>query len=284
MNQKRRVCLINKCRKLRYRGYSLGEIASITKLPKTTIYGYIKDISLTSKQKRRIEEHRKLLQRNTPNPRKGRCIPGREISKPKSWSEDLMHIISHFMFDGRIDKSGCMYYSKNKHQISHMVYLTYKIFGIKPICRERNNDVYMLAYYNVELANYIKNKKEIIFDYLKNGTSNKYKKTLLQAFFDDEGSIYYRGSTRRIRGHQKSFFILQKIEELLENFNIYARINKDKTEIEITGRKNLLNFAKEINFSPKIYINPSRKNGIWKTRIQKREILKSAINSYKINS
>lgn len=284
MNTKQRAHIINKCRNLRYSGYSLGEIISITNLPKTTIYGYIKDIILTPKQRKKIEEHRKTLCKNKPNPRKGKCLPGREILKPKSWSEDLIHIIAHFMFDGRIDNDGCIYYSINKHQIDHLKHLTHKVFGIKPILRQRNNGVYVLSFYNVELAYYIKNMKENLFRHFNNEASVKHKKVFLQAFFDDEGSIYYSGSIRRVRGHQKSFLLLQRVKKILEDFAIYSRINKNKTEIEITGRKNLLNFAREINFSPKIYINPLRKNGIWKTKIQKQKILKTAINSYKIES
>jgi len=34
------------------------------------------------------------------------------------------------------------------------------------------------------------------------------------------------------------------------------------------------------NFSSGIYINPNRKNSIWKRKISKREILKKAVNSY----
>ena len=68
---------------------------------------------------------------------------------------------------------------------------------------------------------------------------------------------------------------------MLKGFGVESRINKRATDIEITGRENLEKFAKEINFSPRIYINPQRKNGIWKVRISKRRILEEALRSYK---
>lgn len=281
--QKIKTELIDRCRELRTRGYSLGEISFAAGIAKSTIYGHVHDIPLDPKQRRGIEIRRKEKNKNRVNPRKGKCLPGREIIKPASWSGDLVHIVSHFMFDGRIDDDGCIYYSKDIYQIQHMEKLVYKNFHIKPKLQLRDNKVYALIYYNVELAEYIKSCRNKLFDYLNNGASKSMKRVFLRAFFDDEGNVFYKADKRRVRGYQKSLYILEKIKGLLSNFVIEGRINKSSTYIEIGRRDNLMRFYKEINFSPKIFINPKRKNGIWREKISKREILRSLIKSYSIN-
>lgn len=284
MNKINRLNIIDECRKLRKKGISIGEIARSLNAPKTTVYGYVKDILITVEQKKKIEERRKLLASSRPNPRKGKCIPGREIIKPNPWSDELIHIVAHFMFDGRVSDDGCIYYSKDKYQINHMRELLFKIFRIKPKIHPRDNSVYGLAFYHVEFANYIKNRKDNLFSYLNNGASKSEKKTFLKAFFDDEGSVYYKDDKRRVRGYQNSRLILEQIKKILRSFGIESKINKEGINVEVSGRMNLIRFSKEINFSSKIYINPKRKNGIWKKRISKREILGLLLSSYqKIN-
>jgi intein/homing endonuclease len=277
-----RLNMISECRRLREGGFSIGEIARILHIPKTTVYGYVKDILLTDEQKGGIEERRKLFVSDRPSPRKGKCIPGREILKPKTWSKDLMHVVAHFMFDGRIENHACAYYSSSKYQIEHLRKLVNKIFKAESTLRRRNNNTFVLSFYNIELVNYIKQKINEIFKYLDNEASREEKRIFLQTFFDDEGNIFYnKDDKRRVRGYQKSYQLLQKIQKFLEEFNISSRISKDRNEIEISGRRNLMTFANEINFSPGIYINPFRKNSIWRKKIQKREILKLALSSYK---
>jgi len=39
-------------------------------------------------------------------------------------------------------------------------------------------------------------------------------------------------------------------------------------------------FRDKINFLKGVYINPDRKNSIWKKKLEKREILDYTINSY----
>jgi hypothetical protein len=273
--------LINKCRKLRMQGYSFGEISSIVGFAKSSLHTHLKDILLDNKQIKNIESRRKEKCRNKPNTRKGKCLPGREIIIPQQWSVDLVHIIAHFMFDGRVDNECCIYYSKDKYQIEHMNRLLYEQFKIKPKIQLRDNGVYGLVCYHVELANYISNHKEKLFGYLDNGASKTSKREFLRAFFDDEGNVFYKGDKRRVRGYQKSDLILNQIKNLLSEFSIKSKIDKYARGIEISGQRNLKVFSKEINFSPKIYINPNRRNGIWKQKISKRDILNLALMSYR---
>lgn len=272
--------LVNQCRNLRTRGYSFGEISSNTGIAKSTLYAYLRNISLDSKQKQGIEIRRKEKCSRKTNPRKDRCLLGREITKPRAWSEALVHIVAHFMFDGRVDDDGCIYYSKDKYQIEHMRRLLREAFKIEPKIRLRDNGVYGLVYYHVEFAHYIKNRKNELFAYLANGAPKACKRAFLRAFFDDEGCVFYKGDKRRVRGYQKSDLVLEHIINLLREFGIKSSMDKRASGIEISGRKNLERFFKEINFSPEIYINPDRKNGIWREKISKREILDLALRAY----
>ncbi|MFH1593445.1 MAG: hypothetical protein ABID09_01950 [Candidatus Omnitrophota bacterium] len=86
---------------------------------------------------------------------------------------------------------------------------------------------------------------------------------------------------RRVRGYQDSTRVLNIIKNILSEFAIECKVYSAIKGIEITGKDNLLNFVKEINFSPYIYLNPNRKNSIWKKDISKREVLNLAIASYK---
>lgn len=273
--------LITQCRKLRMRAYSFGDISSAMGVAKSTLHAYFKNVSLDNKQKQAIENRRKEKCNRGINPRKGKCLLGREIIKPHSWSNDLIHIISHFMFDGRVDEDSCIYYSKDKYQIKHMQKLLHDVFKASPKIQLRDNGVYGLVFYHVEMANYLKNREKELFAYLSNGALKAYKKEFLRAFFDDEGSIFYKGDKRRVRGYQKSDFILRQIINLLNEFGIKSRLDKRANGVEISGRYNLEAFSKKINFSPHIYVNPNRKNGIWKERISKRDILDLALRSYR---
>lgn len=55
----KKIKLMSRCRDLRSKGFSLGEIVSLGNVPRTTVYDHVKDIILTDKQKRRIEIRRK---------------------------------------------------------------------------------------------------------------------------------------------------------------------------------------------------------------------------------
>lgn len=279
MNTYARENLKKKCKYLRCEGHSLNYIASILGLPKTTAYDYIKNIALTKKQKLRIEyRRRKLLSR--PSLKKGRCRPGREVIRPLGWSERLINIVAHFSFDGCIRPDRCIYYNRSKSQINNLKSEVYKLFRIEAKNQIRPDGVRVVSYYNVEFADYIRNKANEILSYLKNGASKEEKRIFLRAFFDDEGNIYFRKSTRRIRGYQKSIKVLENINNIMSEFGIRGRIYPRLGAIEITGKGQLEKFAEEIGFSPGIALNSLRKNGIWKRDIEKREILDLALTSY----
>lgn len=276
---KRKVLICNS-RLLRKRGYSLNSIAARIGLPRSTVYWHIKDIALSIEQKNRISKRRIILCAQHPNPRKGKCVRGRLVLKPESWSKDLVHILSHILFDGGIEKYGCAYYSSNPSQIYHVRNLFKKVFGVNAKIRARSNGVFVLLASYIELADYVRHKEKILLGYIVKGAPREEKRIFIQSFFDDEGSIYFKGGKRRIRGSQDSPPILRTIKDLLLEFGIDSRIDRTAKAIEVSERRNIEAFKREINFSKGIFVNKDRNNSIWGKKIEKREILSRAIRSY----
>jgi len=272
--------LIEKCRTFREKGFTLGEIIKIVGLPKTTVYGHIRDILLSEEVKKRIQdEHTKRLNEFNKG-RKGKCLPGRTFLKPKSWSLELIFIVSHFMFDGQIKYCGCEYYNRSDYLIKKMKETIKEILKIDSKIYKRDFDVKQLRYYYVELGQYIKRKSKELFDYIKTASLQE-KKVFLKSFFDDEGCVNINKNIRRIRGYQHNLKTLELIQKLLDNFSIESKIDIKYKEIVISRKENLIKFRDEINFSKGIYINPNRKNSIWKKKLEKRKILDRIIKSYK---
>jgi intein-encoded DNA endonuclease-like protein len=108
------------------------------------------------------------------------------------------------------------------------------------------------------------------------------KREFIRAFFDDEGCMDFRpkNNVRKVRGYQKNMQILRIIKALLADLDITARI-VFPNEVVIVGKENLIRFEREINFSPGVYMNGARSNSRWKKHIEKRELLRRAIESFK---
>ena len=275
--------LIEKCRTLRRRGFTLGEIVGTTKLPKTTVYDHIRDIPLSTElEERIIRENIQRLDKFRPN-KKGKCIPGRIVPKPKGWRNELIFLTAHFMFDGEIRHGNCVYQNRNLALINLVKQFMQEVFNLKPYYKfYEETGVHRISYHYVELANYFKERIEELKKYIKNASLLE-KRMFLQAFFDDEGCayIYIRGNNRKIRGYQHNSETLKLIQAILQDFDIKNRIEEKGKEVVISGKENLIKFRDKINFSKGIYINPERKNSIWKQKLEKREILNIMINSYK---
>lgn len=269
-----------KCIKLRLKGYSLNELAQVIKIPKTTVHGWVShEVILSKKAQKRIQQ---------------RCLKGvltanknrrKKIIKPKKWSMELVSILGHFLFDGypETKNRGYVYCSRNLAQIKRMRKLILKIFKMKPCFRITNEGIYRIQYSSVEFYLYIRAKTDTLLKYIQKAPKEQ-KRSFLRAFFDDEGGIYYyrdkKRASRTIKGFQYSLEILKLIEDLLKTFRINSCMEKNRNEIIIRGRENLIRFQKEINFSSGIYINHQRKKSYWKHEIDKRTILKRAIQSY----
>ena len=276
--------LVEKCRTLRRKGFTLGEIVRIVKLPKTTIYYQVRGISLPPGAEEGIRIAAiKRINEYIRKYRKGKCMPGREVIKPKDWSPELVFVTAHFMFDGRIDHEGCEYYNRSDFLLQKMREAMLKLFGLQSQIYKRDFGVKQIRYYYVELGDYIKEKSLELLKYIKTSSPEE-KKIFLRAFFDDEGcmSYYQKSNKRSVRGYQDDKDTLLLIQTLLQDFGISSTMEKGYTyEVVIRGKENLVRFRDKINFSNGVYINPKRKNSVWKRKLQKRDLLDMAIASYK---
>lgn len=270
--------LIEKCQNLRKNGFSLGHIANFTNLSKSTVLKYITGISLP------VSVKEKILQRNTKRIRmycpfkKGRCAPGREIIRATDMNSDLIFLVSHFMFDGEINKYSCIYNNRNEALIKRVQRAMKKVFNLQPYAYfNKLTGVNRISYHNIELADHIRKWSVKIVGSIKNAPFPK-KKIFIQSFFDDEGSVHYKHNL--VRGFQDNFEILQLIQALLDDFGIKSRIDKKYKEIVISRKENITKFKNKVNFSKGVYINPERKNSIWKKKIEKRVLLENTIKKY----
>jgi len=273
--------LIQRCKTLRKRGFSLGDIIKVVNLPKTTVYDHIQDINLSPETRNRLNRSGIKQLVEFSHKRKGKCINGRIVSKPKGWFCDLIYLVAHFMFDGEITSHSCIYNNRNEALIDGVRSTMKKVFNLKP-CTYLNKEtgVHRISYHYVELAIYIEKKSKELLRYIRKA-NKKENIIFLKAFFDDEGCIGLWGRKKLVRGYQKDLKILQLVKKLLKDFTIESKIDKKYKEIVISRKKNLVKFQNVINFSKGIYINPNRKNSIWKRKLEKREILDKLICSYK---
>ncbi len=281
--------IIKKCRLLRKKGFTLGEIVKIIQLPKTTIYGHVSDVVFSYKGTKRyknIQEKIRAVNTNFINNfnikfRKGKCIPGRVVIKPNKWSDGLIFLVSHFMFDGEIRNNGCVYNNRNTSLINSVKLQMKNIFNIEPkVWFNAKTGVNRISYFYVELSSYIKEKSYELKTYIINAPM-KEKKIFLQSFFDDEGCAYKRKNKKLIRGYQHNSEILLLIHKLLKDFDIESKIDEKYQEIIISKKENFVKFRDKINFSKEVFINPDRSNSIWRQKLEKREILNKIIASYK---
>ncbi|MBI5405641.1 LAGLIDADG family homing endonuclease [Candidatus Kaiserbacteria bacterium] len=130
------------------------------------------------------------------------------------------------------------------------------------------------------LGTYLQKKSKELLKQVKKMPLD-FKREFVRAFFDDEGCMDFRSSGRkRVRGYQKDIRVLKIIRGLLSNFGITARIALPN-EVVIVGKENLIRFEREINFSPGVFINGNRTNSRWKKHLEKRVLLRMAIESFK---
>ncbi len=274
--------LIEKCRRLRTKGFTLNEIIEAARLPKTTVYDNICDIPLSFERKKEIQENAIKRIVEFSRKRKGKCIPGRIVPKPQGWTNDLIFLVAHFIFDGEVQTHSCIYHNRNEALLYQVEILMKNVFNLKPYkWLNEITGVRRISYHYVELAEYIRKRIPELKDYIKFAPI-KEKRMFLKAFFDDEGSARFdeKRNKREVRGYQHNLEILKLVQRLLNDFNIKSKIDEKYKEIVVSRKSNLIQFRNKINFSKGIYINPNRKNSIWKKKLEKRKILDYIISSY----
>lgn len=272
---------IDRCKSLRKQGYTLSEIVQITGKSKSSVYAYIRDTPLSSARLRNIRKASGERIRKFALARKGKST--RSFKQFKKWNEGTVSLVAHLLFDGGIyPRSGCTYNNRSEALVSYVKDRMRAIYVFEPTYYTNPlTGVLRISYHNVALAIYMKNKVRNLLQKVRHMPLNL-KKEFVRAFFDDEGCIDYRPEKNRrsIRGYQKNIKILNLVQKLLQDLNIESRVVLPN-EVVIVGKENLTRFECEINFSTGVFMNGNRSNSRWKKHIEKRELLKQAIKSFK---
>jgi LAGLIDADG-like domain len=268
------------CVALRKKGHTLSEIIQITGRPKSSVYGYIYGISLSPTRLQKIREASGRRIRKFALARKGKST--RTFRTFNIWTQNKVLLVGHLLFDGELTHGGCIYNSRSEILVERVQSLMREVYDFEPKhWKNVETGVNRISYHNVALSAYLREKANELCKKISH-LSPQCKESFLKAFFDDEGHTNHRPieSRRSVRGYQKDIRILELTQALLMDLDINARIVKPN-EVVIVGRENLIKFENEINFSSGVYINGNRSNSRWKKHIEKRELLKQAIKSFK---
>lgn len=270
-----------RCRVLRYQGYSIGQIAKMVGRSESTVHWHVRDIVLTTTQRLRLHDKWRAVMVKVNARRQGRPLKPVFFRTP-IWSKELVHLVSHLAFDGRVDRYGCSYYSRSRSQALHVRRLLRRLLAITTRMRLRSNGVWVVSRYNVAIAAWLSQKEKELRAVIAHRTM--WQQQWLKAFFDDEGHIHIHHGIRRVRASQDDPEVLRTAKECLSAFGIQSRIDRRARAVEITGRENLVEFQHRINFSAGLRVNANRKNGIWHHHIEKRRLLQLALDSYKAST
>lgn len=269
-----------RCIALRKQDKSVIEIMRITGRPKSSIYQHIRDIPLSVERIRRYKIAAAARIKKYPLERKGKSV--RPFSRFAHWTPDTVRLVAHLIFDGEITHGSCVYNNRSLALIRHVEMLMRSLYIFEPKqWQNQLTGVHRISYHNVALSAYMREKAANLLKEIDE-LSMECKKAFLRAFFDDEGCMDFRPATsqRKVRGYQKDISILALVQRLLNDFEISARVAKPN-EVVIVGKENLLTFEREINFSSGVYMNGNRSNSRWKKHIEKRKLLRRAIQSFK---
>ena len=268
------------CIALRKKGYSITEIVMATGRAKSSIYPYIKDISLSKERIRQYKIASGERIRKFALARKGKSV--RAFKTFDAWSANAVLLVAHLLFDGEIARTRCTYNNRSTALVERVEQLMREWYDFEPRrYYNKMTGVSRISYNNVALSLYLNEKSKELLRIIKHASLD-WKREFLRAFFDDEGCIDYRPEENRrsVRGYQKDVRILNLVRTILVDVHIEARV-VPPNEVVIVGKENLMRFGKEINFSPGVYMNGNRSNSRWKKDIEKRGLLKRAIKSFK---
>jgi predicted transcriptional regulator with HTH domain len=181
------------------------------------------------------------------------------ISKINKNSKELASAIGHIFGDGGINSKGRVYYCNSEEfLIKEFVNCMSKIFGIKPWIKKEKNITRVV--YPVSagrklwdlFGKFSFGKDTKIITPLIKKMSLKWKVIMLQAWFNDDGSVVNIPPNYKVVAiHQKLKHLINFIEEVLNEFQIKSRVEEDNKKwlLRIFGYKDIVRFRDNINFS-----------------------------------
>lgn len=216
---------VEKAKELRRKGHSYREISKIVNKSIKFVHSKVRGIKFDKEGKRRYHKEVKGITKRIKNQ-----LSYLTLIK--------VRIIAHLLFDGTLYKSGYHYFIRyinaSKDLIDQFASDIKETYGVLPTSLEISKNKKGFSCYKITF------KSKLIFEDLQKyftsySTSNesifipkkiikadkKIKLEFLKAFFEDEGSISFKG---RIMGDLKSEKIIKQIVELLKEFGLEFRL------------------------------------------------------------
>jgi hypothetical protein len=281
---------IMKIKRLRKEGGTLTEIVAESGLPKGSVFEYIKDIPKSDYLKEKLARLRTEHHTSIAGRLRGKSKKNWSFVQPATWSPQFVNVMAHFIFDGTMNRTSFTYNNRSLALIDQVMAVMKELLDVVDFkfYRDQKSGVMRVAYFNVELATFLNEKAAALLDYIPHG-SREEKIAFLKAFYDDEGSVAFKGNKKSVKGYQHSVPILELVQKLLAELSMYSRIDAKFFEIIISRRVDIIRFAQLVNFSEGLCVNGQRSNSIWKESLEKREILRRLIADYqyhipKVNS
>jgi len=201
-----------------------------------------------------------------------------------------VRIIAHCIFDGWLYSINCKYAigycNKNTSLMNKFVSDINELYGIfkKPRKRIRKSTTYEVEFFSKKMYNdirvYISNDKSLTQSFFRILKRKKYLiKLFLRAFWDDEGTVSYCGSTRKLRGRCSNKLLRKQLLMLHKILGIVIKEDYDNLGLIICNYENLRIFNQKIGFSKNVFVCKSNKIGPW-FGYEKRKVLNNALNSY----
>lgn len=272
-------------RKLRKNGHSFGEISKILEKSRQYIWRLSKDVKFDKNGEARYKK-------DIVNKYSNKIIPQCE-----KLSQEKVRIISHLLFDRTVFKAGynhiARYINCSKELIDQFINDVEKVYGIKrynlSICENKGRIHYKATFTSKEMYNDLlkylptfstSNTKLKLPQIIVNSES-KIQLEVIRAFWEDEGSISYKG---RLCADLKNKNIIYQLLDFHKIFDIYGKMccYNDKTgkTYKLCIHKNKENLTKFYNL--KIF-HKSRVSKGYNISKKKIDVLKHHIHKFKNN-
>jgi len=155
-----------------------------------------------------------------------------------SSSEDMAYILGVYLGDGYINRGSLRLLAKDKSFIERVIVSLFRLFGEKVPIKETKHGkriYYYITFSSKKLTDYLKritqNKTTIPTSLFK--ARESVRSSLIEGFFDSEGSISFVDNIPLIRISQKNKKILLQVKKILESIGIESSITswtKGKTK------------------------------------------------------
>jgi len=134
---------------LRSQGLTLNEIVHVVGRSKSSVYFHMKKVALSPEKAGEIAQRNifRIIELN--HSRKGKSA--RSFKTFNQWDERKIMLVSHFLFDGELTHSACVYNNRSRALIERVRNYMRDVYNYEPreiIC---DGGVIRISYFNIEI-------------------------------------------------------------------------------------------------------------------------------------